>query len=85
MSIFTESELRYLLEERRLARLATVGTDGTPHIAPVGWSYDETLGTIDVSGRDFARTTPVRDPEPPDELSEPDPTEAHEATATSER
>jgi pyridoxamine 5'-phosphate oxidase family protein len=60
MSIFTESELRYLLDERRLARLATVGKDGTPHLAPVVWCY-KTLGTIDVSGRDFARTKKFRD------------------------
>lgn len=36
MSAFTDSELRYLLGERRLARVATVGKDGTPHVVPVG-------------------------------------------------
>jgi hypothetical protein len=34
-SIFTDAELRYL-SERRLGRIATVGKDGTPHVAPVG-------------------------------------------------
>lgn len=39
MSVFTESELTYLLGERRLARIAlariaTVGPDGTPHVMP---------------------------------------------------
>jgi pyridoxamine 5'-phosphate oxidase family protein len=58
---FTESELAYLQGERRLARLATVGPDGMPHIAPVGWSYNTELATIDVGGRDFARTKKFRD------------------------
>jgi hypothetical protein len=35
--------------------------------------------------RDFARTTPVRDPEPADEVSEPETTEAREATTAPER
>ena len=35
--------------------------------------------------RDFARTTPVRDPAPPDEVSEPEPTEAREAVTSPER
>jgi hypothetical protein len=35
--------------------------------------------------RDFARTTPVRDPEPPDEVTEPEPTEAREAVTSPER
>ena len=49
MSAFTESELRYLLGERRLARLATVGADGTPHVTPVGWAYDAEHGAIDIT------------------------------------
>ena len=38
MSAFTDAELRYLRGGRLLARLATVGKDGMPPIAPVGWS-----------------------------------------------
>jgi hypothetical protein len=34
MSVFTEAELQYLRSERRLGRLATVGPDNMPHIAP---------------------------------------------------
>lgn len=45
MSTFTDAELRYVRAERRLARLATVGEDGMPHIAPVGWSYNDQVGT----------------------------------------
>jgi pyridoxamine 5'-phosphate oxidase family protein len=49
MSTFTEAELRYL-SERRLARLATVGKDGTPHVTPVGWSYNPEHDSIDIGG-----------------------------------
>jgi pyridoxamine 5'-phosphate oxidase family protein len=41
--------------------LATVGRDGTPHVTPVGWSYNPELGTIDVGGRDFAESKKFRD------------------------
>ena len=61
MHIFTDTELAYLTGEPRLARLATVGPDGTPHVAPVGWSYNAELGTIDIGGHDFARTKKFRD------------------------
>ena len=61
MSVFTEGELRYLLDERRLARIATVGRDGTPHVTPVGWVYNAELGTIDVGGHEVGRTKKYRD------------------------
>jgi pyridoxamine 5'-phosphate oxidase family protein len=61
MRAFTEEELRYLLGERRLARLATVGKDGTPHVTPVGWAYNAELGTIDIGGHDMANTKKYRD------------------------
>lgn len=59
----TEAELDYLTSERRLARVATVGADGTPHVTPVGWSLDVDAGVIVVSGRDFAETKKFRDVE----------------------
>jgi len=61
MSAFSDSELAYLRGDRRLGRVATVGKDGTPHVVPVGWSYNADHDTIDVSGRDFARTKKFRD------------------------
>jgi pyridoxamine 5'-phosphate oxidase family protein len=62
MSVFSDDELRYLLGERRLARLATVGKDGTPHVVPVGmWSHNPEQDTIDVTGHDFDRTKKYRD------------------------
>lgn len=63
MSSFTEAELSFLLGERRLARLATVGADGTPHVTPVGWAYNAEHDTIDVGGRDLERSKKYRDAE----------------------
>ena len=60
-SIFTEAELAYLRSEPRLARLATVGPDGTPHVTPVGWSLSQDASYIEVSGRNFAATKKYRD------------------------
>lgn len=59
MSAFTPAELAYLTE-RRLARLATVGKDGIPHVTPVGmWRVAGEV--IEVSGRNFAATKKYRD------------------------
>lgn len=60
MASFTDAELEYLLGERRLGRLATVDETGQPHVVPVGWTYNPDLGTIDVSGRNFASTKKFR-------------------------
>jgi pyridoxamine 5'-phosphate oxidase family protein len=59
MSAFTAAELAYLGEER-LGRLATISPDGIPHVVPLGWSYNLALDTVDVGGRDFARTRKFR-------------------------
>jgi pyridoxamine 5'-phosphate oxidase family protein len=61
MSAFSDAELGYLEEERRLGRVATVGADGTPHVVPVGWRYNAEHDSIDVGGRDFERTKKYRD------------------------
>jgi pyridoxamine 5'-phosphate oxidase family protein len=60
MSVFTEKELAYLEGEHRLGRIATVA-DGTPHVVPVGWSYNRVEETIDVSGFELERTKKYRD------------------------
>ena len=60
MASFSAAELDYLLGERRLGRLATVDETGQPHVVPVGWRYNPELGTIDVSGRNFAATRKFR-------------------------
>jgi pyridoxamine 5'-phosphate oxidase family protein len=61
MSAFTDAELAYLTGERRLARLATVGRDGTPHVVPVGWRYNAELDAIEVGGHDLEATKKYRD------------------------
>jgi pyridoxamine 5'-phosphate oxidase family protein len=62
MSVFTMAELAYLRDQRRLARLATVGPDGIPHVTPVGmWSLDPDTEAIEVTGHDFAATKKFRD------------------------
>lgn len=61
MSRFSDIELDYLQSERRLARVATVGSDGTPHVTPVGWTYDPAADVIEISGHDFAATKKYRD------------------------
>jgi pyridoxamine 5'-phosphate oxidase family protein len=63
MSVFTESELEYLggAGTRRLARIATVGEDGTPHVVPVGFRYDPEHDAINVGGIENERTKKYRD------------------------
>ena len=61
MSAFSQAEIEYLTGGRRLARIATVGGDGTPHVVPVGWSYDADLDAIEVGGHELASTKKFRD------------------------
>src|SRR6185437_15221861 len=61
MSAFTEPQLGYLTGERRLARIATVGKDGMPHVVPVGFRYNREQDTIDVGGRKLEQTKKFRD------------------------
>jgi pyridoxamine 5'-phosphate oxidase family protein len=62
MPVYTEAELAYLQGERRLAHVATVGKDGTPHVTPVGmWSVDPDSGVVGVTGHTFAATKKFRD------------------------
>jgi pyridoxamine 5'-phosphate oxidase family protein len=61
VSTFRPKELDYLQGERRLARIATVGRDGTPHVVPVGWTHNRELDTIDVRGRSLDQTKKFRD------------------------
>ena len=61
MSVFTDAELKFLRGERRLARIATIGPDGMPHVTPVGWSLDPTTTVVEVTGHDFAATKKFRD------------------------
>jgi len=61
MSVFTDAELRYLTGGRQLGRIATVGSDGTPHVVPVGWIYNAATDTIDIGGHELERSKKFRD------------------------
>jgi pyridoxamine 5'-phosphate oxidase family protein len=54
---FTEEEAAYLTSQR-LARIATVGADGQPDVAPVGFEFDGTY--IYVGGIDPTKTRKFR-------------------------
>lgn len=59
--MFTDAEIAYLKTERLLARLATIGRDGTPHIAPVGWSLSSDAEVIQVGGHNLSATKKFKD------------------------
>jgi pyridoxamine 5'-phosphate oxidase family protein len=60
MSVFTPAEIAYL-QTQLLGRLATLGSDGQPHVVPVGFRYNPDTDTIDIGGHDFARRKKFRD------------------------
>lgn len=60
MGAFTNEEIEYLDSIGvRLGRLATVGPDGTPHIAPVGFSRNG--DAIEIGGHDMKASKKFRD------------------------
>ena len=60
-TVFSDRELAYLHDGRRLGRIATVGKDGAPHVVPVGWTHNVELDTIDVAGHALRKTKKYRD------------------------
>src|ERR671911_335955 len=60
MSVFTNEESEYL-KSQLLGRLATVSSDGQPHVVPVSFRYNAQLDTIDIGGHDFARLKKYQD------------------------
>jgi pyridoxamine 5'-phosphate oxidase family protein len=51
---FSAAEIDYLTNQR-LGRLATIQRSGAPQVSPVGFEYNEALGTVDIGG--FAMST----------------------------
>ena len=51
----TEAEQRFLSAQRH-GQLATIAFDGTPQVKPVGFSYNQEFGTIDITGMNMARS-----------------------------
>jgi pyridoxamine 5'-phosphate oxidase family protein len=60
MSVFTEKELEYLAEQR-LGRIATVGSQGQPHVVPTSFRYNSEHDAIDVGGLRMSQTKKLRD------------------------
>ena len=60
MSPFTEKEIGYL-RQQRLGRLATVGSDGSPHVVPVGFRLDAEDQVIEVGGHGLSGSKKWRD------------------------
>ena len=60
MSAFSDSEIEYL-RSQGLARLATVGPDGQPHVVPVTYNFNADEDAIDIGGVDFGATKKWRD------------------------
>ena len=56
---FTSSEIDFM-NQADLGRLATIQPDGTPQNSPVGFSYNEHLGTIDIGGYEMAKSRKFR-------------------------
>ncbi len=57
--IFSDAEVRFL---DRLPRghLATLGSNGTPQVKPLGFAYNPTLETIDITGFNMAGSAKYR-------------------------
>ena len=60
MSVFTAAEIDYL-QSQRLGRVATVGPDGQPHVAPVTYLFNTDEDAIDLGGIAFGDTKKWRD------------------------
>ena len=60
MSHFTDKEIDYL-RSQRLARMATVGSDGSPHVVPVGYRFDADAGAIEIGGHGLSGSKKWRD------------------------
>jgi pyridoxamine 5'-phosphate oxidase family protein len=57
--IFKPHEIAFL-HEAELGRLATIQPDGTPQNSPVGFVYNEQLGTIDIAGFRMSKSRKYR-------------------------
>jgi pyridoxamine 5'-phosphate oxidase family protein len=56
---FKSHEIDFL-RQADLGRLATIQRDGTPQNSPVGFTYNESLGTIDISGYRMSKSQKYR-------------------------
>ena len=56
---FKSHEIDFL-RQADLGRLATIRPDGTPQNSPVGFTYNEELGTIDIAGYRMSKSQKFR-------------------------
>jgi pyridoxamine 5'-phosphate oxidase family protein len=56
---FKSHEIAFL-QETELGRLATIQPNGTPQVSPVGFTYNEQLGTIDIAGYRMSKSQKFR-------------------------
>jgi pyridoxamine 5'-phosphate oxidase family protein len=56
---FKSHELDFL-RHAELGRLATIQPDGTPQNSPVGFTYNDELGTIDIAGYRMSKSQKYR-------------------------
>lgn len=58
----TEAEAGFLADPppRALARIATVDSEGVPHVVPGGWAYDAVAGELVLGGHDVLRSRRAR-------------------------
>ncbi|MGV9414726.1 PPOX class F420-dependent oxidoreductase [Nocardia sp. NPDC003693] len=59
IATFSPAQLDYLAGQR-LGRLATVRPDGQPQNNPVGFRYNDALGTIDIAGYNMGASQKFR-------------------------
>lgn|SRR6516164_6968583 len=55
----TQAEVRFLTRQPR-GHLATIGPNGAPQVKPLGFTYNPTLGTIDIAGFNMAGSAKYR-------------------------
>lgn len=60
MAAFTQDQIDYL-ESQQLGRLATLSSDGSPHVVPVTFRYNAAEDSIDIGGHGFAQRKKFRD------------------------
>jgi pyridoxamine 5'-phosphate oxidase family protein len=56
---FTTFEIEFMAQAD-VGRLATIQPDGTPQNSPVGFTFNERLGTIDIAGYQMSRSRKFR-------------------------
>jgi pyridoxamine 5'-phosphate oxidase family protein len=59
IATLSPAQIEYMLSQR-LGRLATVRPDGAPQNNPVGFRYNEALGTIDIGGHNLGASQKFR-------------------------